>query len=200
MTGTIYGYARVSSSDQSNEVQVEQLRSAGAENVIQEVGTGANLKARDSLTILLEMLKKDDTLMVTKLDRLSRSTLDTLNIMSELQDRGVRFVAHDIGIDTATPTGKFAMTVMSAVAELERTRLRERQREGIDNAKKKGKYKGRASKHERHIEPVRQFLAMGKGPTYIAETLNVSRTTVYKCKTQIEKEGQQGLDFEFTST
>jgi len=82
---------------------------------------------------------------------------------------------------------------MSAVAELERTRIRERQRDGIERAKKKGKYKGRASEFEAHIEPVRQFLAMGKGPTYISERLGVSRSTVYKCKRHIEAQGQIGL-------
>jgi DNA invertase Pin-like site-specific DNA recombinase len=92
---TIYGYARVSSTDQSNDVQVEQLRLAGATNIIQEKQSAKNLE-RDKLTLLLEMLGEGDTLIVTKLDRLSRNTVDTLNLINSLSDRKVQFKALDI--------------------------------------------------------------------------------------------------------
>jgi DNA invertase Pin-like site-specific DNA recombinase len=114
--------------------------------------------------------------------------------MSDLNARGVRFVAKDIGIDTETPAGQFAMTVMSAVAELEREQIRDRQRAGIARAKKRGKYKGRKPVFGKHYEPVRQLLAAGKGVSYIAETLRISRTTVYKIKRLIEIDGQMELD------
>ena len=133
-------------------------------------------------------------LIVTKLDRLSRNTVDTLNLINDLSERKVQFKALDIQLDTTTPTGKFAVTVMAAVAELERTRIRERQAEGIAKAKEKGKYKGRASEFHQHIPIVRNFLEMGKGATYIAKQLNISRTTVYKIKKEIDLDGQTAMN------
>ena len=191
---TIYGYARVSTTDQNNDIQREQLKQAGATNIIEEIASGKDVVSRSKLDLLVEMLSKSDTLIVTKLDRLSRSTVDTLNLINELNERGVIFKALDIQLDTTTPTGKFAVTVMAAVAELERTRIRERQAEGIAKAKKKGKYKGRQSSYEKHIPVVRNLLEMGKGGTYIAQTLNISRSTFYKIKREIDLDGQTAMD------
>jgi DNA invertase Pin-like site-specific DNA recombinase len=83
---------------------------------------------------------------------------------------------------------------MAAVAELERTRIRERQAEGIAKAKQKGKYKGRSSEYEQHIPIVRSLLEMGKGSTYIAKQINISRTTVYKIKKELELDGQIAME------
>jgi len=193
---TIYGYARVSTTDQSTDIQTEQLRHAGATNIIEETASGKDITSRSKLDLLLEMLSASDTLIVTKLDRLSRSTVDTLNLINELNDRGVIFKALDIQLDTTTPTGKFAVTVMAAVAELERTRIRERQAEGIAKAKAKGKYKGRQSEYQAHIPMVRNMFEMNKGVTYIAKTLNISRSTVYKIKRELDLDGQVAMNFE----
>ena len=190
----IYGYARVSTADQNNEIQVEQLRQAGATKIIEEKKSAKSRAGRGKLELLLEMLTEEDTLVVTKLDRLSRSTVDTLNLINELSERGIRFVSLDIALDTTSHMGKFAVTVMAAVAELERSRLRERQAEGITKARKKGKYKGRQSEHEQHIPIVRNLLEAGKGPSYISQQLKLSRTTIYKIKNLIELDGQTAMD------
>lgn len=120
---TVYGYARFSTSDQDTSIQEQQLRDAGAESIISEIKSGKMLEGRDKLSLLLEMLNHGDTLVVTKVDRFSRSTLDTLQLIQELTNRGITFKALDINLTTDSPTGQFALTIFAAVAELERSRI-----------------------------------------------------------------------------
>jgi DNA invertase Pin-like site-specific DNA recombinase len=178
---TIYGYARVSTSDQDTQIQEAQLKEAGAQTIISEKKSGKDIEGRDKLSFLLEMLSSGDTLIVTKLDRFSRSTIDTLKLIEELNNRGVVFRSLDLGLATDTPMGKFALTIFSAVSELERNRIRERQMEGVLAAKKKGAYKGRKSVFEKHIPAVKKLKELGYSVSHIVGELGISRPTVYKC-------------------
>jgi DNA invertase Pin-like site-specific DNA recombinase len=100
--------------------------------------------------------------LLPSLNRLSRDTVDTLHLINNLSERGVRFKALNIELDTTSPTGKFAVTVMAAVAELERVRLRKRQANGIAKAKRKGKYKSRMSEYHKHVPIVKTFFKWAK--------------------------------------
>lgn len=190
---TVYGYARVSSTDQDTAIQVDQLKVVGAENIICETKSGKNVSERDKLSLLLEMLSSGDTLVVTKLDRFSRNTLDTLKLVQDLDAKGVTFKALDIGVDTSTPTGKFAVTIMAAVAELERTKIKERQMEGIAKAKDAGKYKGRKPSYQEHIPAIRKLLVLGYSKSYIAKELGLSRPTLYKAIAAIDSDEQVSM-------
>ena len=133
---SIYGYARVSSADQDLTIQREALKAAGCEIVREEKVSGGSREGRKELETLLAFLRNGDTLIVTKLDRLARSTLDMLTLITDLGKRGVgvRSLA-ERDIDTTTAAGKLMLTVFAAVAQFERERIKERQVEGIKRAK-----------------------------------------------------------------
>lgn len=155
---TTFGYARVSTDDQSLDVQRAALKAAGCEMIREEKVSGASRDGRDELAILLDFIRAGDVLIVTKLDRLSRNTVDMLTIIQELGEKGVGFKSlAEPWADTTTPAGKLMLTVFAGVAEFERARLRERQREGIDRAKRNGeisektglpKYAGGKRRHD----------------------------------------------------
>jgi len=136
------GYARVSSTGQSLDIQIEALTKYGCDNtgdncIFQEKVSGTTMN-RPELTACLKHVRKGDTLVITKLDRLARSTLDLAKILDDLERRGIGFVVLDQDIDTTTPTGKLLFTMLAAIAEFETGLRAERQREGIDKAKNNG--------------------------------------------------------------
>src|SRR6188768_4206387 len=132
---TTVGYARVSSTGQDLTVQLEKL--AGCDKVFKEKRSGVDA-GRPALNACLEYLREGDTLLVTKLDRLARSTPDLYRIISDLAERGVSFkVIDDPSIDTTSRTGKL-MGVLALIAEFENDIRRERQQDGINKAKAKG--------------------------------------------------------------
>lgn len=177
----IYGYARTSSTDQGSsiETQIEALRDAGCEVVRSEQVSGGSRNGRDELATLMEFMRSGDILIVTKLDRLARSTIDMLNIITELGDRGigVRSLA-ERDIDTTTAAGKLTLTLFAAIAEFERARIKERQREGIKRAKANGVYKGGTVKHD--PETIRAMVASGKSKAAVARELGCSVMTVHR--------------------
>lgn len=178
---TIYGYARVSSLGQNTETQERLLKEAGAVTVLIEKKSGKDVQSRDKLSLLLEIMNEGDTLIVTRLDRLSRSTIDTMNLIQTLNDKGVIFRSLDLGLETNTPMGQFSLTIFSAVAELERTMIKERQLEGVRLAKSKGVYKGRKPVFDEYIDKVTSLKKCGYSVSAIAKRLEISRPTVYKC-------------------
>jgi DNA invertase Pin-like site-specific DNA recombinase len=150
------GYARVSSTGQDLAVQLEKL--AGCDKIFKEkrsrVDTG-----RPELKRCLEYLREGDTLLVTKIDRLARSTSDLYRIISELADKGVAFkVTDDPTIDTASRTGKLVMGILALIAEFESDIRRERQMDGIAKAKERGTRFGR--KPELTAEQIAEIRAM----------------------------------------
>ncbi len=158
----VIGYARVSTKEQNTEPQIDALKEAGAEKVFKEEASGGRWD-RPELQKMLEHLRKDDVVVVWKLDRLSRSLLDLLRIVAKLDDLGAGFRSLSENIDTTTPAGRMMMQMIGAFAEFERSMIRERTREGLKAAKKKGKHLGRpASLTEEQVEEAKQMIRSGK--------------------------------------
>jgi len=176
--GRIYGYARVSSIDQDLTIQRESLEKAGCIVIKEEKLSGTSFHNRESLTTLLEFIDKDDTLVVTRLDRLGRSVIDLHSIVENLQSKGANLLVLEQAVDTSTPEGRAFFGMLSVFSEFETGLRRERQLEGIAKAKKEGKYSGR----KKQINPVRvkEMKELGMGATAIAKDLGISRASVYR--------------------
>lgn len=180
-TGKKLGYGRVSTSDQSTDIQKQALMSAGAEKLFLENYTGTKAN-RPELDRLRDQMRKGDTVLVTKLDRLARSTKDLLNLVSEFQDAGVELVVLEQNIDTSTTEGKFLLNILGAVAELERDLIVARTQQGLAAAKARGRVGGRKQKlNIQQIAEAKNFYAAGKPISDISELFGVSRATIYRC-------------------
>lgn len=175
----IIGYARVSSTGQSLEVQVGQLSIAGCTKVFEEKVSGTSQQGRVQLAAALDYVREGDTFVVTRLDRLARSMSDLRDIVDRLMAKGVEFKAIQQGaIDTSTSGGRLMLNMLAAVAEFETDLRRERQMEGIAKAKVAGVYQGRPrSIDSDEISKLRQA---GLGATAIAKQLGVGRASVYR--------------------
>jgi len=175
----MYGYARVSTDGQSVEAQVAALRAAGAVTVYREVASGAKTD-RAQLRQVLARLAAGDVLMVTRLDRLARSTRDLLNTLAAITGKGAGFKSlGDAWADTTTPHGRLMLTVLGGLAEFERELIRARTSEGRARAKARGVRLGRRPKLTPHQK--REALsrrANGEPLTEIARSYNVSHTTI----------------------
>ena len=175
----LIGYARVSSSAQSLELQREQLLSANCAKVFEEKQSGTTQEGREQLSLCLDYLREGDTLVVTRLDRLARSMLDLRQIIDRLTGKGVEFKALQQGaIDTGSSNGRLMLNLLAAFAEFETDLRRERQREGIDKAKAAGVYKGRKPSVPKDV--VKALHAEGVGPAEIAKRLQIGRASVYR--------------------
>jgi DNA invertase Pin-like site-specific DNA recombinase len=175
----MYGYARVSTDGQSVAAQVEQLTQAGAEKVFREKVSGAKTN-RAQLQRLLNMLDEGDVLLVTRLDRLARSTRDLLNILAALAERKTGFRSlGDTWADTTTPHGRLMLTVLAGLAEFERELIRARTGEGRARAKARGVKLGRPFKLTPHQQrEARARRDRGETLMDIARTYNVSHNTI----------------------
>lgn len=173
----IIGYARVSTTGQSLEQQLTAL--AGCEKVFNEKVSGSKTD-RPQLQAMLEFVRSGDVLKVTKLDRLARNTRHLLEITDQLHAKGVTLQIQNLGIDTATPTGKLMLTMIGAIATFEREIMLERQAEGIALAKAKGVYKGRKPTAQLQAQNVNILYGQGMKKTDIARTLNISQSSVYR--------------------
>jgi DNA invertase Pin-like site-specific DNA recombinase len=176
----IYGYARVSTDGQNVDAQVKQLRAAGAEKVFRETASGARAD-RAQLRRALAQLAKDDMLMVTRLDRLARSTRDLLNTLDTIATAGAGFRSlGDVWADTTSAHGRLMLTILGGLAEFERELIRSRTGEGRERAKARGVKMGRPPKltdHQRK-EALRR---RDKGEETLAEigrSYNVSGWTI----------------------
>lgn len=174
------GYARTSTLEQvaGFEAQVRDLTRLGCEKLFKE--QVSSVGKRDQLQACIEFCREGDTLVVTKLDRLARSTQHLLESVERLTQKGVALKVVDLGIDTATATGKLMLTMLGAIAEFERTMMLERQREGIAKAKLEGRYKGRAATARAKLDDIKRLSGEGVGPTEIANLLGISRASVYR--------------------
>ena len=144
MGGTVMkvGYIRVSTAEQNTIRQEVLMKILGVEKIYIDKASGKNTN-RPQLKEMLSFVRQGDTVVVESISRFARNTRDLLDLVQQLQEKGVIFVSKKESIDTDTPTGKFMLTVFAAVAELERESILQRQREGIAEAQKAGKYKGR---------------------------------------------------------
>lgn len=176
------GYARVSSLGQSLELQVQALEEAGCEKIYSEKVSGRSTTDRPQLARALDQVREGDALVVTRLDRLARSVTDLHRIVAKLEDEKVAFrCLQQGGVDTSTSTGKLTLAILGAVAEFENDIRRERQRDGINQAKERGVYKGRQPTIDR--TRIRELKAAGVGPAEIARRLGISRASVYRALT-----------------
>lgn len=175
----IVGYARVSTQEQSLDVQLEQLQQAGAGKVFQEKASGVDSR-RPELTAMLDFVREGDTVVVTKLDRIARSTKHLLDIIERLEQRNVALKVMNLNLDTASPTGKLMLSMLGAIATFERELMLERQAEGIARAKKEGRYKGRAPTARKRRREVLELAEKGWSKTDIATRVGISRASVYR--------------------
>jgi len=179
----LIGYARTSTIDQAAgfEDQKAALEDLGCEQIFAEQVSAMGI--RPQLEQALTFVRKGDCLVITKPDRLARSTSDLLAIVERLQRKGASLRILSMGgseLDTTSATGKLMLTMLAAVAEFERALMLERQREGIRKAQQDGKYTGRKPTAPAIAAQVRSLAAGGTRKAEIARKLNIGRTTVYR--------------------
>jgi DNA invertase Pin-like site-specific DNA recombinase len=182
----LYGYARVSTTDQNLVLQERALAAAGCQTIRSEKRSGTKRTDRTELQILLDFLHHGDTLVVTRIDRLARSMKDLQDIVHELRTKGVALRATEQPIDTGTAAGKAFLDMLGVFAEFETNLRRERQMEGIAQAKAKGVYKGRkASIDQAEIRRLQRDEKLGA--TAIAARLGIGRASVYRVLAAIDQ-------------
>lgn len=176
-----YGYARISTDDQTPAPQLAALKRAGCRTVFKDEGlSGATIK-RHALSRCLKKLRDGDILIVWKLDRLGRSLRDLITILDDLRARGVKFRSISEAIDTETATGRAMWQTIAVLAEIERSLIRERTRAGVKAAQSRGVKFGRKPKlTAQQIDHARKLIAQGKRPNDVAALLNASRATLYR--------------------
>lgn len=177
-TGTKIGYARVSTNDQDLALQVARLEAEGCKVIRKEKVSGASRDGRTELATVLDFLRASDELVVTRLDRLGRDTRDVLNIVHECDKRGAFLTVLEPYVTTRGDTGRIVITVLGMVAQMERTFLKARQREGIAKAKAEGVYKGGSQRID--ATKVVELRVQGKGPSEIAREVGASRMQVHR--------------------
>lgn len=174
----VYGYARVSTTDQDLSIQTEALKGAGCTVVRAEKRSATTTAGREELRTLLDFLRTGDTLVITRLDRLARSMGDLQDIMRELKAKGASLRATEQPIDTSTSAGKAFLDMLGVFAEFETNLRRERQLEGIAKAKAIGVYKG--GKRQIDHAKIKELSGAGLGPSAIAAAVGCSRVHVYR--------------------
>jgi DNA invertase Pin-like site-specific DNA recombinase len=175
------GYARVSTEEQNLGLQIDALSAAGCDRIYKDEGISAAAPERPAFRKALATLKPGDTLIIWKIDRAFRSLLHALNVLEDLDSRGVSFHSLTEAIDTTTPMGRFAYQITGAFAELERALIIERTKAGMEAARRRGKQIGRPPKMTREqIEFARDMMADGKSLREIAALLDVEKSTLQK--------------------
>lgn len=182
----LYGYARVSTSDQDLTLQTQILRAAGCEIIRAEKASGSGRTGRSELQLLLEFLRPGDTLMVTRVDRLARSIKDLQDIVYALNQQGVTLRATEQPVDTRSAAGKAFLDMLGVFAEFETNLRRERQMEGIAAAKARGVYRGRKPSID-PAEVYRLYTIEKMGATAIARQLGIGRASVYRALENYEQ-------------
>ncbi|WP_439033595.1 recombinase family protein [Bacillus paranthracis] len=194
-----YGYARVSSAGQNLSVQVKQLQEAGCDTIFKEKVSGRKKEDREQFNCLLETVQEGDVIVVAKLDRFARSTKDALNTIEYLNSKGVSLIVLNMGgdkIDTSTAIGKLMITVLSGIAEFEADMIKERQLEGIEEAKQRGVYKGRPKKYTMNNRGLQYALELFRNRATNKLTVKeielitkISRATLYRAVRKQEGDG-----------
>lgn len=175
-------YVRVSTVEQNEQRQVEGLEKHGIEKWFTEKVSGKDTN-RPQLQAMIDFVREGDTIYVHDFSRLARSTKDLLALVDELNAKGVHLVSNKEQIDTSTPQGKLMLTMIGAIYEFERTNMLERQREGIEIAKREGVYKGRKAiqiDSKSFDEQYNRYMNREITKVELAAVLNVSRPTLDK--------------------
>lgn len=184
MTTKTFGYARVSTADQNLTSQEDALKAAGASDIYLDHFTGTKA-SRPELDKLLAHLRAGDVLMVTRLDRLGRSTKDLLDLVTKLDSISVNLKVLDQQIDTGSAEGRLFFTMIAAFAEFEREIMRARTLDGLSAARARGRNGGRRpALTASQAEIARTLVNSGKSITQVAIDLGVSRPTIYRAVTK----------------
>lgn len=175
----LFGYARVSTSQQSLDLQVQSLKKEGVKSnrIFTDKASGSKAD-RKGLNLLRVKVEEGDVILVKKLDRLGRDTSDMIQLIKEFDEMGVAVRFLDDGISTEGTMGKMVVTILSAVAQAERQRILERTNEGRIEAKTKGVKFGRKRSIDRN--QFKELIEKGTGASKIAEQMKIGRSTVYK--------------------
>lgn len=177
----LIGYARVSTQDQNTGMQIDALQAAGCEKVFTDKASGASAD-RPELESALSYLREGDVLAVWRLDRLGRSLKHLVEVVADLETKGIGFRSLNESIDTTTAQGKLILHIFAALAEFERDLIRERTKSGLAAARARGRKGGRKpSLSPKKIQVARQMYAQGDSTVAeIAKVLGVSRATIYR--------------------
>jgi DNA invertase Pin-like site-specific DNA recombinase len=177
-----YGYARVSSKTQDYQAQVEALKAAGCEKIYSEKKSGKSTDGRREFDRLVKALLPGDTVIVSKLDRLARSTRDLANILHDLGQKGCGFTSlHESWCDTSTAAGRLMVTIMGGIAEFERELIRSRCDEGIEKAKAMGTKFGRKAvldAGQRRV--IAERYAKGETMAALAQAYECGEATIWR--------------------
>jgi DNA invertase Pin-like site-specific DNA recombinase len=175
------GYARVSTIDQNLDLQIDALNDADCEKIFTDKASGS-VADRPELDKLKAMLRKGDTLVIWKLDRLSRSLKDLMSWMEYLEAEGVELLSLQDSINTGTPTGKFIFHVFGALGQLERDIIRERTMAGLSAARARGRFGGRPPKlDDKQIDRIKHLYTQKEMTIQeLCDAFNISKGTLYK--------------------
>ena len=176
-----FGYARVSTNDQSLDIQVQKLKEAGCDEIFMEKVSGAKDK-RPQLDLMMEKLREGDTVCVVRLDRLGRRMIKLVELIQQFKEKDIEFVSLDNNIDTSTTMGMLLFNVCAAFAEMERDLIRERVRAGLDAAHKKGRKGGRpralTDEKAKLLKALKQ--ADNMSVTEMCKAVGISRAVYYR--------------------
>jgi len=182
------GYARVSTTDQNPAIQIAALKAAGCERVFTDQKTGTKIEGRTALQEAIDFARDGDAITVTRIDRLARSIADLQTIIVTLRRKGIALRCTEQPVDTSTAAGKAFLDMLGVFAEFETNLRKERQLEGIADAKVRGVYKGRKPSVDR--ADVSRRLAAGESHTAIANALGITRMTVHRIAKELTEGAQ----------
>lgn len=177
----LIGYARVSTVEQSTDLQLDALNGAGVEQVFTDEGISGSVSSRPELDRCLAHLRPGDTLVVWRLDRLARSLRNLLELVESLSARGIHLRSLTESIDTSSASGRLVLSVFGALAEFERALIIERTQAGLQAARSRGARIGRpAAMTDGQVEQARTLVGAGHRVSEVARTLGVGRSTLYR--------------------
>ena len=181
------GYVRVSTQGQNTARQEVLMRELGVDKVFIDRQSGKDM-SRPELKRMLEFVREGDIVIVESISRFARCTRDLLELVEQLTAKGVEFVSKKESLDTATPSGRFVLTIFGAVAQLEREYLLQRQKEGIAIAKEEGRYKGRKPLELPEFDQVAASWKRGEiTATEAMRRLKISKTTFYRKMREVKE-------------
>lgn len=176
----LIGYARVSTTDQNLDLQVEALKKAGCQKIYEDRTSGSRAE-RPGLAKAMDALREGDTLVVWKLDRLGRSFKNLIDFVANLEKEKIHFHSLTDSIDTGSPSGRFFFHVMASLAQMERELIIERTKAGLDTARELGRIGGRKrAMTDSKLESAKKLLASGMPAKDVATNLGVSVPTLYR--------------------
>jgi DNA invertase Pin-like site-specific DNA recombinase len=183
-------YCRVSTHDQSLDLQIDALKAAGCTKFFTEKKSGKNMNDRPELLKALQYCRESDTLVVWKIDRLARSVKDLVDIMSQIEKKGVQFQSLTENIDTNSSTGKLLFGIMSSLSEFQISLTKERVLAGLKSARERGRVGGRPRAiNDEKLDQIMRMFKAGIAVKTISQQLNISVPTIYRymqkesCKT-----------------